>query len=66
MPTADDTIRILTTHEMEEFERSNMIRTLESCGWRISDESGAGQAAGIPSTTLSSRMKVLKIGRPAA
>ena len=66
VPAAEDTIRVLTARELEEFERSNIIRALESCGWRISGESGAARLLGIPPTTLSSRMKVLKIRRPAA
>ncbi len=66
VPTAEDTIRVLTARELEEFERSNIIRALGSCGWRISGESGAARLLGIPPTTLSSRMKVLKIRRPAA
>jgi transcriptional regulator with GAF, ATPase, and Fis domain len=61
---AEDTIRVLTARELEDFERSNIIRALESCGWRISGESGAARLLGIPPTTLSSRMKALKIQRP--
>ena len=66
VPTAEDTIRVLTAREVEEFERSNIIRALESCGWRIAGESGAARLLGIPPTTLSSRMKVLEIRRRAA
>jgi transcriptional regulator with GAF, ATPase, and Fis domain len=61
-----DPIRVLTTRELEEFERSNTLRALETCGWRISGESGAARLLGIPPTTLSSRMKALGIQRPAA
>ena len=63
---AEGTIRVLTARELEEFERSNIIRALESSSWRISGENGAARLLGIPPTTLSSRMKVLKILRPAA
>jgi formate hydrogenlyase transcriptional activator len=65
-PTADDNIRVLTARELEEFERSNIVRALESCGWRIAGESGAARLLGIPPTTLSSRMKALEIRRAAA
>ncbi len=65
-PAPEATIRVLTTREFEDFERSNIIRALESCGWRISGESGAARLLGIPPTTLGSRMKVLNIRRPAA
>jgi PAS domain S-box-containing protein len=63
---ADDNIRVLTARELEEFERSNIIRALETCGWRISGEGGAARLLGIPPTTLSSRMKALEIRRAAA
>jgi len=66
VPAAEDPIRVLTARELEEFERSNIIQALESCGWRISGESGAARLLGIPPTTLSSRMKVLEIRRAAA
>ncbi len=66
VPAAEDPIRVLTARELEEFERSNILRALESCGWRIAGESGAARLLGIPPTTLSSRMKVLEIRRPAA
>ncbi len=65
-PAPEATIRVLTTRELEDFERSNIIRALESCSWRISGESGAARLLGIPPTTLGSRMKVLNIRRPAA
>jgi transcriptional regulator with GAF, ATPase, and Fis domain len=66
VPAAEDNIRVLTARELEEFERTNILRALESSGWRISGESGAARLLGIPPTTLSSRMKVLNILRPAA
>jgi transcriptional regulator with GAF, ATPase, and Fis domain len=61
-----DTIRVSTARELEEFERSNILRALGACGWRISGENGAARLLGVPPTTLSSRMKVLKIPRPAS
>ena len=64
-PAAEDNIRVLTTREMEEFEKSNILRALEARGWRISGENGAARLLGVPPTTLSSRMKVLNIRRPA-
>jgi transcriptional regulator with GAF, ATPase, and Fis domain len=66
VPAIDHNIRVLTARELEEFERSNIIRALESCGWRISGESGAARMMGIPPTTLGSRMKALEIRRAAA
>jgi len=63
--TLGGTGRVLTVREMEDLERSNIIHALESCSWRISGDNGAARLLGIPATTLSSRMKVLKIQRPA-
>jgi formate hydrogenlyase transcriptional activator len=63
-PAPGDAVRVLTAREVEEFERSNIIRALESSGWRIAGERGAARWLGVPPTTLSSRMKVLKIERP--
>jgi transcriptional regulator with GAF, ATPase, and Fis domain len=51
-PAAEDNIRLLTARELEEFERSNITRALETCGWRISGEGGAARLLGIPPTTL--------------
>jgi formate hydrogenlyase transcriptional activator len=65
-PATEANVRVLTTRELEDFERSNLIRALESCGWRISGDNGAARLLGIPATTLGSRMKVLKLRRPAA
>jgi formate hydrogenlyase transcriptional activator len=66
VPAPQDNIRVLTTQELQEFERLNIIRALESCGWRIAGEAGAARLLGIPPTTLGSRMKALKIMRRAA
>jgi len=56
-----DSNRVLTARELEQLERANILRALDSCRWRISGESGAARLLGIPPTTLSSRMKALQI-----
>ena len=56
--------RVLTATEMEQFEKANIRRALESCAWKVSGEGGAARLLGLPSSTLSSRMKVLNIRRP--
>ncbi len=55
---------ILTTAEMREFERSNLVRALESSGWKVAGDDGAARRLGMPPSTLSSRMKALGIERP--
>jgi PAS domain S-box-containing protein len=58
--------RVLAVQEMEEFERANILRALEACSWRVSGDSGAARLLGLPATTLSSRMKALKVERQGA
>jgi PAS domain S-box-containing protein len=53
--------RVLTMKEFTELERSNLARALEACGWKVSGADGAARLLGIPPSTLSSRMKALKI-----
>ncbi|NIO07355.1 MAG: Fis family transcriptional regulator, partial [Deltaproteobacteria bacterium] len=54
---------VRTIQEIEELERANLIRALESCGWRVSGNNGAAKLLGINPSTLSSRMKALGISR---
>jgi len=62
LPTEEDkTIR--TVQEIQDLERANLIRALESAGWRVAGENGAAKLLGINSSTLSSRMKALGISR---
>jgi PAS domain S-box-containing protein len=56
---------ILSAKELESFERANIERALAACGGKISGENGAACRLGIPPSTLSSRMKALRIQRPA-
>jgi DNA-binding NtrC family response regulator len=58
--------RIFTALEMERLERANIVRALDASGWTVSGEKGAARLLGIPPTTLSSRMKALKIRRLAS
>ena len=55
---------ILTEAEMQELERSNIVRALEAASWQVSGEDGAARLLGIPPSTLSSRMRSLEIDRP--
>lgn len=62
-PGAEAPRRVLSTRELEQIERSNMLLALDSCGWRVAGENGAARLLGMPASTLSSRMKALGIGR---
>jgi PAS domain S-box-containing protein len=57
--------RIVSAKELEQFERENIIRALMACRGKISGDKGAAGLLGVPPSTLSSRMKALRIQRPA-
>jgi formate hydrogenlyase transcriptional activator len=52
---------VMTATQLEDFERKNIIRALERCRGKISGPAGAARLIGVPASTLSSRMKALKI-----
>ena len=62
--TEIDLTRTYDAEEMVAFERANLMRALEKCGWRVAGESGAAALLGMKPSTLSSRMKALGIARP--
>jgi len=53
-----------TKAEIRQFERETLVRALEQSRWKVAGAHGAAHALGIPPSTLSSRMKALKIQRP--
>jgi PAS domain S-box-containing protein len=55
---------IRTAKELEELERTNILRALDATKWKISGEQGAAKLLGLNASTLSSRMKALKIHKP--
>jgi PAS domain S-box-containing protein len=56
--------RIHTRRELEAIERTNLIKALEATGWRVAGAKGAARLLGMNPSTLSSRMKALRIKRP--
>jgi PAS domain S-box-containing protein len=62
-PTPDGSIR--TAKELEELERTNILRALQSAAWKVSGDKGAARLLGMNASTLSSRMKALGILKPA-
>jgi len=58
--------RILSAKELDELERTNILRALEATKWKVSGEHGAAKLLGINASTLSSRMSAFKIQKPAA
>ena len=57
---------IRTAKELEDLERANILRALEAAKWRVSGGSGAAKLLGMNASTLASRMKSLKIQKPAS
>ena len=57
--------RIRTVKEMQDLERLNLLRALDTTDWRISGEYGAAKLLGMNPSTLASRIKALNIEKPA-
>ncbi len=55
---------ILSAKEIEELERTNILRALDAAKWKVSGEDGAASLLGLNASTLSSRMKALRIHKP--
>jgi len=49
---------------LDELERRNILRALESAGWRVAGKDGAAALLGMNSSTLNSRIRALRIQRP--
>lgn len=54
---------ILHLRELRQLERNNILRALETTGWRVAGRNGAAELLGIHPSTLNSRMRALKIQR---
>jgi transcriptional regulator with GAF, ATPase, and Fis domain len=61
--TAPQPAKVLSAAELEEFEKRNLLRALEMCGWKISGSRGVSALMGLPPSTVSSRIKALAIRR---
>jgi len=55
---------VFTFAEMKERERENILAALKLCNWKIRGTDGAASLLGVKPTTLSSRIKAMKITRP--
>jgi transcriptional regulator with GAF, ATPase, and Fis domain len=54
---------ILTQDEMQNFEKSNMLKALKKCGGKISGEGGAAELLNMSSSTLASRLGKLGLNK---
>ena len=55
---------ILTYDELQQRERDNVLAALEATRWRISGPKGAAGLLGLKPTTLTSKIKALKLNDP--
>lgn len=63
--TPSDETDFVTDAEMREREKTNLIAALRHANWRVWGPDGAAGLLGIKPSTLTYRMKVLGITRPA-
>jgi PAS domain S-box-containing protein len=59
-----DSSRILRIHDLQQLERENILRALESTAWRVAGKDGAAALLGMNPSTLNSRIRALRIQRP--
>jgi len=52
------------SENLEDVERTHIVKVLEECNWKIRGNDGAAERLGLKRTTLQSRMKRLGIQRP--
>ncbi|MFI0429116.1 sigma 54-interacting transcriptional regulator [Mariniflexile sp. HMF6888] len=56
--------KILTSKELLNLEKENILKALKQTKWKISGANGAANLLQLPPTTLASRIKALDIERP--
>ena len=56
--------RVLTAAELRALEVENVRRAMEECGWKIAGDDGAAERLGLKPSTLSSKLRALKIHKP--
>lgn len=56
--------QVLDENEFRDFERSNLLRALQQCNWKVAGSQGAAALLGIKPSTLSYRMNNFDIRRP--
>ncbi len=61
-----DEPEFVSAEDWKQRERRNILAALKHADWRIYGPSGAAELLGLKPTTLTSRMKAMKIKRPSA
>jgi len=65
-PIAGEKPQVLTSTELQELERRNLVNALEQSHFRIAGDGGAARLVGMSPSTFAYRMKQLGIQRPRA
>ena len=68
MPTTKDFAAesvVYTEDQMREHERHNLLTALQRTGWKIYGQGGAAELLGMKPQTLFSRMRKMKLSKPA-
>jgi len=55
---------VLTSKEMLQLEKDNILKALKQTKWKVSGSDGAAVLLGLPSTTLASKIKAFGLTRP--
>jgi len=63
-PVSASSPSLRTKAELQNLEKETLLRALRQSNWKVAGADGAARALGIPPSTLSSRMKALRIARP--
>ncbi len=63
IPAAEADLPVIEHPDLSTVERSHIVTVLEQAGWKIEGENGAASVLGMPSSTLRSKMKRLRITR---
>ena len=58
---ADARLAVMTSSEMRDHERANILAALEACGGKVFGPAGAAEMLDVKPTTLASRLKALGI-----
>ncbi len=59
-----NSLNIISDKLLKEIEKNNIVNALEATNWRISGEKGAAKLLEVNPSTLSSKVKALKIKKP--
>ncbi|HSC26877.1 MAG TPA: sigma 54-interacting transcriptional regulator [Vicinamibacterales bacterium] len=63
---AEGDAAVLSYSELRALERTNLLKALEATHWRVAGPNGAAAKLGLKPSTLTSKMKAMKVSRSAS